>query len=233
MGSTSTLLHQQIEYYQARSGEYDQWFLRQGRYDHGPELNGQWFDEVDQLRQVLNASQPAGHILELACGTGIWTEQLLPHATSLTAVDASPGMLDGNRKRLGADKVTYIQADLFEWKSERTFDLVFMGFWLSHVPEARFESFWSGLQACLNPGGRVLFFDSQRSETSRARDHVCPNDGEISHRRLNDGREFDVVKVFYQPSQLVVRLAALGWESKVGATPNYFIFGNASRSTDS
>ena len=45
----SDLLEQQKAYYSARAGEYDQWFLRRGRYDHGPELNAQWFAEVDQV----------------------------------------------------------------------------------------------------------------------------------------------------------------------------------------
>ena len=36
------LLDEQIAYYRARAAEYDQWWLRQGRYDQGPELAARW-----------------------------------------------------------------------------------------------------------------------------------------------------------------------------------------------
>ena len=70
MDRIETLLQDQIVYYQARAAEYDQWFLRQGRYDRGAELNQQWFQEVAQVRQALDQFKPHGRILELACGTG-------------------------------------------------------------------------------------------------------------------------------------------------------------------
>ena len=74
------LIAQQISYYQARAGEYDEWFLRQGRYDRGPEINRQWFTEVEEVRRALDAFAPGGDVLELAGGTGLWTEQLLRQA---------------------------------------------------------------------------------------------------------------------------------------------------------
>src|SRR5579884_3468249 len=90
---TAGLLQQQIAYYRARAGEYDEWFLRQGRYDRGPGLNARWFAEVDEVRRALDAFAPAGSVLELAAGTGLWTEQLARHAARLTAVDSSPEAL--------------------------------------------------------------------------------------------------------------------------------------------
>jgi hypothetical protein len=44
-------------------------------------------------------------------------------------------------------------------------------------------------------------------------------------RRLNDGREFRIVKVFYRPDELAARLADLGWQVEVQATPSYFLHG--------
>jgi demethylmenaquinone methyltransferase/2-methoxy-6-polyprenyl-1,4-benzoquinol methylase len=46
MSDKGLILANQIEYYRARAGEYDQWFLRQGRYDRGPSDNADWFREV-------------------------------------------------------------------------------------------------------------------------------------------------------------------------------------------
>jgi demethylmenaquinone methyltransferase/2-methoxy-6-polyprenyl-1,4-benzoquinol methylase len=84
------ILREQIEYYRQRASEYDEWFFRQGRYDRGEEHRQQWFFEVAEVETALRSATPSGDILELACGTGLWTRHLLPFATHLTAVDASP-----------------------------------------------------------------------------------------------------------------------------------------------
>jgi 2-polyprenyl-3-methyl-5-hydroxy-6-metoxy-1,4-benzoquinol methylase len=67
-----------------------QCFYRQGRYDRGPDMNARWFAECDEVFAALDFFHPAGEVLELAAGTGIWTERLLHTASTVTAVDASP-----------------------------------------------------------------------------------------------------------------------------------------------
>lgn len=222
------LLRQQIAYYQARAAEYDEWFLRQGRYDRGPELNARWFAEVAKVRRVLAEFVPTGRVLELACGTGLWTQSLAQTAERVTAVDSSPEALALNRERLRDPRVEYIAADLFAWRPSTTYDVVFFSFWLSHVPPARFGAFWELVRRCLAPGGRVFFLDSLRDPTSTARDHHLP-DADAADvtltRRLNDGREFSIVKVFYQPAALEDALKARGWEVCVRATERYFLYG--------
>ncbi|MCP5099104.1 MAG: methyltransferase domain-containing protein, partial [Chloroflexi bacterium] len=64
--------------------------------------------EVGQVRQALQQRNPSGHILEIACGTGLWTEQLLPFAERLTAVDASTDMIALNRQRLASDTIQWV-----------------------------------------------------------------------------------------------------------------------------
>ena len=66
MASSDSLIEEQIAYYRDRAGEYDEWFLRQGRYDRGPELNARWFAEVEEVARALEAFAPAGDVLELA-----------------------------------------------------------------------------------------------------------------------------------------------------------------------
>jgi demethylmenaquinone methyltransferase/2-methoxy-6-polyprenyl-1,4-benzoquinol methylase len=226
MDSLDELLRQQIAYYRARAPEYDEWFLRRGRYDRGPEANAQWFEEAAMVRAALDRFQPAGDVLELACGTGLWTKQLLTTARQITAMDAAPEMLEINRQRLHSAKVRYVQADLFTWRPEERFDTVFFGFWLSHVPPQHFETFWRTVADALKPGGRVFFVDSKYDPTSIARDHK-PGDSEEGEavRRLNDGREFRVVKIFYARDELQERLIRLGWNTSVSETPHYFIYG--------
>jgi demethylmenaquinone methyltransferase/2-methoxy-6-polyprenyl-1,4-benzoquinol methylase len=224
--SLHKLLEEQIAYYRARAGEYDQLYLRTGRYDRGPEGNRQWFAELAQVAGALAAFAPAGRVLELACGTGWWTTQLARYAGSVTAMDSSPEALAINRARLGTSRVEHVQADLFSWRPTTRFDVVFFGFWLSHVPPERFESFWDLVRACLAPGGRVFFVDSLYNEASTAVDHRLEGpEATTVKRRLNDGREFRIVKVFYRPDELAARLAGMGWQVEVHATPRYFLHG--------
>jgi hypothetical protein len=63
MASSDHVLEEQIAYYRSRAGEYDEWFLRQGRYDHGPEGNARWFAEVEQVtraRDIRSGGRRAG-----------------------------------------------------------------------------------------------------------------------------------------------------------------------------
>lgn len=221
------LIHNQIEYYRARANEYDEWFLRQGRYDRGPDANRLWFAEVGQVRQALDSFAPSGHVLELAGGTGLWTEHLARYADDVMVVDSSAEALDINRERVKSDRVRYVQADLFSWQPVNRYDTVFFGFWLSHVPPERFTAFWDLVRSCLTSDGRFFFIDSRYSETSTAVDHRLGSpDATTVTRRLNDGQAYRIVKVFYEPAELERRLATLGWEATVSDTPHYFIYGN-------
>jgi ubiquinone/menaquinone biosynthesis C-methylase UbiE len=220
------LIAGQVEYYRARAGEYDEWFLRQGRYDRGPEANQAWFDEVGEVRRALDAFGPEGRVLELAGGTGLWTQQLVQRANSVTVVDSSAEVLAINRERVGSDRAQYIQADLFSWRPGERYDVVFFGFWLSHVPPDRFASFWDLVRSCLHPGGRVFLVDSLYTDISTAIDHRLEGrDATTVTRRLNDGQEYRIVKVFHQPDELRAQLAGLDWNLTARSTAHYFLYG--------
>jgi demethylmenaquinone methyltransferase/2-methoxy-6-polyprenyl-1,4-benzoquinol methylase len=228
MTSGDTLLQEQIAYYRARASEYDEWFLRQGRYDHGPTETRKWFAEVEQMERALAAFAPTGDVLELACGTGLWTQQLANYATRITAVDSSPEVLAISRRRLAerGASIEYLEANLFSWQPTKRYDVVFFSFWLSHVPPERFTAFWDLVRQALAPGGRVFFIDSLYSETSTARDHQLEGKAATSvMRRLNDGQEFRIVKVFYRPEKLAAQLETLGWQADVQATFTFFLYG--------
>ncbi len=222
----SSILEQQIEYYRARAAEYDQWYLRQGRYDRGPDLNQRWFAQDREVLERLNAFEPGGSVLELACGTGIWTARLLPHARALVAVDTSPEVIAINRARLRSAKISYVEADVFSWTPELQFDTAFFGFWLSHVPPERFEAFWSLVRRALKPEGRFFFVDSRYEPTSTAKDQqLASRMATTLTRRLNDGREYQIYKIFYGAEALQHRLTQLGWDAEVNQTADYFLYG--------
>lgn len=218
----SDILEHQIAYYRARASEYDEWFLRLGRYDRGADWNAAWFREVAELEALLAHVQPAGDVLELACGTGWWTERLARTAATLTAVDASPEVIALNRQRLAGRPVSYHQADLFAWAPPQQYDVVFFSFWLSHVPPERFAAFWALVGRALRPEGRVVFFDSYQAPPADGADAA---ESLLSHRELKDGRAYTIVKVFYQPEPLRRQLASLGWDVEVGRTAEHFLYG--------
>jgi SAM-dependent methyltransferase len=153
MSQIGCLLTEQARYYRERAGEYEDWWYRRGRYDRGTDVNARWFAEVAEVQDALECFQPAGRVLELACGTGLWTRRLVGHADTVTAVDASPEVIELARAGLADRKVDYVEADLFAWEPERTCDVCFFSFWLSHVPEAHFEAFWAKVRRA---GGRLV-----------------------------------------------------------------------------
>jgi ubiquinone/menaquinone biosynthesis C-methylase UbiE len=223
--SAETLQEMQA-YYRARAREYDQWFYRQGRYNRNPETNAAWFAETDEVFAALEAQQLSGDVLELAPGTGIWTERLIGTATTLTAVDGSPEMLEINKAKVKNGHVTYLQADLFTWQPERTFDAVFFGFWISHVPIERLDGFLQRVAAMLKSGGKVFFVDGRREPTSTAVNHHLPSEeSQVMTRILNDGRAFQIVKNFYDPVPLMMQCKNVGLNVQVQTTESYFLYG--------
>lgn len=225
----ASILLDQIAYYRARTAEYDEWWFRQRRFDRGPELKAAWFADVEIVEAAMHAFLDAvrpQRVLEMACGTGLFTRHLAPRVARITALDASPEAIACNRARVNRENVDYILADLFEWEPEQHYDLVFMSFWLSHVPWGRFDAFWSMVKRALEAGGTAYVIDSALEPTSTARNHPTPDaDAGIATRKLNDGRQFRIVKLFHEPPALNRRLAALGFDATIERTPRYFIHG--------
>ena len=219
------LIEEQVAYYRARAAEYDEWFLRQGRYDRGPVHRAEWFAEIDTMRRALSDAVNHGNVLELACGTGLWTGQLARENSHVFAVDASPEAIAINQSSVRADNVHYEVADIFSWMPPRLFDGAFFAFWLSHVPPSRFDSFWGIVRTALTSRGCVFFVDSLLEQTSTAKDHALIDNSGIVRRRLNDGREFDIVKVFYEAKPLERRLLELGWQGWVRSSGKFFFYG--------
>jgi demethylmenaquinone methyltransferase/2-methoxy-6-polyprenyl-1,4-benzoquinol methylase len=206
------LLDEQLAYYRALAADY---------LNQGLELPG-----GNEMTEALDAFQPTGSVLELACGPGVWTSQLLRYAADVTAVDASPEMLAIAAARVGRERVRFIQADLFTWKPDRRYDVVLIGFWLSHVPAERFVSFWSLVADCLKPDGRVFFAD----DAYRTPDELVEGPSSSTIRRqVPDGTAYRLVKVPHHPGDLERRLRQLGWDIKVTTTAGPFYWGAGSR----
>ena len=210
-GYLDELISEQISYYRARAPEYEAGAL---------DLPG------DALEAALDAFHPAGDVLELACGPGGWTEQLLRYADSITAIDSSPEMLTLAASRIEHDpRVRFVNADLFHWCPDRKYDVVFFGFWLSHVPLERFDAFWSMVADGLAPSGRVFFTD----DSYRTADELIEGESSTTiRRRLVDGTGFRAIKVPHSAPELERRLNDLGWNIQVHQTSGPFYWGQGS-----
>lgn len=216
----------QSTYYSARAPEYDDWWHRRGRYDSGPEVNARWFHESDLLFQAMAGAGLSGHVLELACGTGTWTERLVAQGLRVTAVDASAEMLALNRSKVGGAGVEYVQADLFRWAPDRLYDGVVMGFWLSHVPPDRLDPFLRTVRTAVPAGARLFLVDSQYQDEVAARDRILAGRRATTTTRiLADGRRFEIVKVFYETADLEAAFARAGFRVSVERTESFFIHG--------
>ena len=225
------LLAEQRSYYRARAPEYDEWWQRRGRFDRGDEQLLEWQRQVAVVDDALASFGAKGSVLELAGGTGWWTERLAHTADRLTVVDSSPEVLALNQDRVGRSDVNYVVADLFDWHADSKYDAVFFSFWLSHVPRARFGEFWSFVQASLTPSGRAFLIDNRSdpmSDTATKDPYVVRYETDLHLRRLSDGSLHRVVSVMYEPAELQSLIEAEGWTADIQAT-RWFIFGTADR----
>jgi SAM-dependent methyltransferase len=221
------LLADQRSFYRTRAPEYDDWWQRRGRYDHGPEDTAEWDRQIQRAMHAVDMFGPVGDVLELAGGTGWWSQHLARTAGTLTVLDSSSETLRLNRERVTRPDVTYIVADVFDWRPECRYDTVFFSFWLSHVPRRLFEKFWELVGSCLRPGGRAFLIDNRRDPTRTTQDpYVIDEADDVQRRRLSDGSEHRVVKVFYEPAQLAGQLRRLGWVANLAGTSR-LIYGSA------
>jgi len=136
------VLADQVAYYRRRAGEYDV---------------TAYGDDIAAARaliaRLVAEMGPAGSVLEIACGTGLWTEALAARADTVTAIDAAPEMVAIARERVQPAHVSFEVADVFSWDPGARFDVIFFSAWLSHVPASRFGRFWQLLRGLL-AGGR-------------------------------------------------------------------------------
>ena len=216
-----------VDYYEARAPEYDDWYLRRGRYDRGPIDNTAWQADLDAAGLWLDALPFRDEIVELAAGTGWWSP-LLASKGELWAYDAVAATLDRARERLLAHGLRAHLHVRDAWaEPDRLVDGVFCGFWLSHVPRARLAEFMELVGRWLKPGGLFAFIDSLPDMASGAKDGPPPADDRAT-RRLADGREFTIVKVYRSAPELAEALRSAGFgEVDVRTTSRFFVLGSA------
>ncbi len=215
-----------VAYYEARAPEYDDWYLRRGRYTHGPIHDAAWNAELDAAGRWLDGLPIEGEIVELAAGTGWWSP-LLATKGDLALYDASDAPLARARDRLVAHDLRAHLHVRDAWaEPDRPVDALFTGFWLSHITSERLGDFLGLAKRWLKPGGTFAFIDSLDDPQSGTADRTA-NVGGVSTRRLADGRSFRVVKVYRDRQEMRAALTAAGFEDvSVTTTGRFFILGS-------
>jgi SAM-dependent methyltransferase len=192
------------DYYAARAPEYDRIYLKPERQD-----------DLRQIERWLPPIFAGASVLEVACGTGYWTQFIAPVATQVVAVDAAPDTMRIAKGRPANGNVEFIEGDAYGLAlGGRRFQRGFAGFWFSHVPKSRVREFLLGFNAALEPGATVVLLDNRYVEGSSS--PISESDAEgntYQARRLGDGTTHRLIKNF--PSEDELRSAAAGLATRV------------------
>jgi len=182
-----------VDYYRRRAGEYEKIYA-------WPERQA----DLAVLRKTIPERLIGRSVIEVACGTGYWTERISRTAKRIVATDLAPEPMAIARAKPFDCPVQIVAADAYSLDPALgTFDAAFAGFWWSHVPLSRRPAFLDSLHARLAPGSRVVLFDNRYVEG--AMHPIVETDAEgntYQRRRLADGSENRVLKNFPSEAEL-------------------------------
>jgi ubiquinone/menaquinone biosynthesis C-methylase UbiE len=202
-----------LDYYAARAPEYDKIYQK-------PERQA----DLRAIEAWLEPIFAGAKVLEVACGTGYWTQFIAPAAASVLAVDGAPETFRLAETRVPKEKVQFIVGDAYALpSSEPRCDAAFAAHWLSHVPKHRIGEFLAGLNAVLRPGAKVVLIDNLFVEGSSTPISEHDADGNTYQARpLDDGSVHRVLKNFPTESELRALAADVGTDVAYKAWRHYW-----------
>ena len=185
------------DYYAKRAPEYERIYQK-------PERQA----DLSRLRAFVAASFAGRTVLEIACGTGYWTEVLASTARSVIATDLNETVLALARTKPLGDKVQLLPCDAFQLdRIAGQFDAALAVFWWSHLTRAQLTCFLDGLHRKLQPGSVVVFIDNifvEGSSTPVSRRDAEGNTHQM--RSLDDGSSTEVLKNFPTNEEIATAL---------------------------
>jgi demethylmenaquinone methyltransferase/2-methoxy-6-polyprenyl-1,4-benzoquinol methylase len=192
-----------VDYYRRRAAEYEAIYAK-------PERQG----DLAWLRKEILARLQGARVLEIACGTGYWTELVARVAARVVATDvAEEPMQIARAKRYGGN-VEFSLADAYALpESLGTFNAALAVFWWSHVPRERIGAFLASLHARLEPGARIVMMDNRYVEgSSTPITEIDAHGNTYQLRRLGDGSLVRVLKNFPSEEELRSHLPGLCYQ---------------------
>jgi ubiquinone/menaquinone biosynthesis C-methylase UbiE len=202
-------------YYAARAPEYDRVYQK-------PERQA----DLRRLRRWLPPVLADSRLLEVACGTGFWTQFIAPAASEVVALDASAAALAIAIGRVPNGKVKFLVGDAYRLPQDQgRFNAAFAGFWFSHVPRSRQREFLAGLGRVLDPGATVVLLDNLYVAGSSHPISEHDADGNTYQtRELDDGSRHRVLKNFPSEAELRAVVAGLGERAAFTEFEYYWAF---------
>ncbi|MEK6244811.1 MAG: class I SAM-dependent methyltransferase [Pseudomonadota bacterium] len=202
-------------YYARRAAEYERIYAK-------PERQA----DLAALRTRIGNLFAGRKVLELACGTGYWTEVIASGAAQVTAIDVNEEVLQiAGTKGYPENRVKFISGDCYSPPdSGRSHDALFAGFWWSHVPLEKLDFFLESILPSIGPGGLIAFLDNRYvagSSTAVSRHDAEGNAYQI--RKLHDGSTHEVLKNFPTASELIQRASRVGWGANVDLFEHYWL----------
>jgi SAM-dependent methyltransferase len=199
-------------YYQQRAAEYESIY-------HKPERQQDIAAATAILQRVLNSRQ----VLEIACGTGFWTEKIAEVATAVHATDINQPVIDiAKQKHYAKANVSFELADFFKYRPTQLYDSLFGGFIWSHILLQEIECFLATIHRYVVPGGTVIFIDNNYVTGSNLPiTHTDAQGNTYQSRQLRNGSMHMVIKNF--PAEEYLRSKLEGVASEVSVVNlNYY-----------
>jgi SAM-dependent methyltransferase len=202
-------------YYSKRAAEYEQVYAKPERQR-----------ELEWLRRRIPEIFRGRTVLEVACGTGYWTQFIAPAAKRVYAGDINEAVLEiAREKPIAPGKATFFKADAVSLEGVPPgCNAAFAGFWWSHVRKSGIAQFVANLAARLEPGSVVGILDNQFAEWSST--PLSRRDAEgntYQMRSLANGEKFEVLKNFPTPEELAEAVRPAAREAHLESLTYYWL----------
>lgn len=203
-----------VRYYAQRASEFERVYEKPERQI-----------ELQKLRDYIEKTFVGMDVLEVACGTGYWTEVLARSATSVVATDLTEEVLSIARSKNLGPKVTLQKEDAYALPHfSRRFNSGLSAFWWSHIPRAKLRDFVIGFHQALAPGARVVFMDNVYADGSSTPLARTDEHGDsYQTRTLDDGSTHEVLKNFPTQAELAAAVEGLATEVQIEFLQYYWI----------
>jgi ubiquinone/menaquinone biosynthesis C-methylase UbiE len=203
------------DYYAKRAREYEQVYEKPERQR-----------ELAWLRERIPTLYRGRTVLEVACGTGYWTQFIAGAARHVYASDINEPVLEIARdKPIPAGKVTFFKGDAVALENAPPgCDAAFAGFWWSHVKKSGVAQFVANLSRRLAPGAVVGILDNtwaHGSSTPISRTDAEGNTYQV--RTLASGEPFEVLKNYPTPEELAAAVRPVAREAHLEALTYYWL----------
>lgn len=202
---------------------YADWAREYERIYAKPERQVDLRDLERRIPDLLTARR----VIEVACGTGYWTQHIARTAKFILATDLTDETLEVARsKSLPEDKVRFARADAFDLPAVAgPFNGAYAGFWWSHLRHSECAPFLESLRKCLSPGARVVFMDNRfvpGNSTPISRTDAEGNTWQA--RKLRDGSAHEVLKNFPTEAELIEQTGSFGIGHEFMELEYYWLF---------